>query len=303
MKKIIALLLAAVMLTALTGCDHSQKDYETAVGLYEAGNYAAAKEAFLALGEYENCAELVTECDYQMAIQILESGDLEAAVNALSALGTYREADVLAEKTANVIAFQQVIGHWNCDVDATEAFLEAFRSGMDEEMASYFTFPSLTVSFLMSINPEGNFTFDLDSSAVVAYMESVKTVLSEGLDNYVKDSVLVQMAQELEMSAEELSATLSEMGIESGNDLLAYVSGVTIQEMLDGLLSDEVISSLVDSMDVHVTGTVTLDGSTVTFTDENGEIDIATLNEADGTMRFPLPENIAGISELTFVRQ
>ena len=52
MKKILALVLALAMAFALCGCAGS--DYKKAVGLYEAGDYEAAKEIFTKLKDYED---------------------------------------------------------------------------------------------------------------------------------------------------------------------------------------------------------------------------------------------------------
>lgn len=60
MKKQICLLLALVMVVAMTACGDENKDaYEAAVAEYNAGNYEAASAALIALGDYKDAASLL----------------------------------------------------------------------------------------------------------------------------------------------------------------------------------------------------------------------------------------------------
>lgn len=60
MKKLICLLLALVMVMAMTACgDENKKDYEDAVAAYNAGNYEEAADKLAALGDYEDAASML----------------------------------------------------------------------------------------------------------------------------------------------------------------------------------------------------------------------------------------------------
>ena len=60
MKKLICLLLALVMVMAMTACgDENKKPYEEAVAAYNAGNYEEAAEKLAALGDYADAASLL----------------------------------------------------------------------------------------------------------------------------------------------------------------------------------------------------------------------------------------------------
>ena len=58
MKKLICLLLALVMVMAMTACgDENKKPYEEAVAAYNNGMYEEAAEKLAALGDYKDAAQ------------------------------------------------------------------------------------------------------------------------------------------------------------------------------------------------------------------------------------------------------
>ena len=60
MKKLICVLLALVMVMAMTACgDENKKPYEDAVAAYNAGNYEEAANKLAALGDYEDAASML----------------------------------------------------------------------------------------------------------------------------------------------------------------------------------------------------------------------------------------------------
>ena len=60
MKKLICLLLALMMVMAMTACsDENKKPYEEAVAAYNAGDYENAVQMLKALGDYQDAAQLL----------------------------------------------------------------------------------------------------------------------------------------------------------------------------------------------------------------------------------------------------
>lgn len=89
-KRIFAIVLAAVMTLALTGCDAS--DYKKAVTSMENGDYEDAREIFTALGDYKDAAAKITECDYNMALFAMAAAKYDEAIAGFTALGDYEDS-------------------------------------------------------------------------------------------------------------------------------------------------------------------------------------------------------------------
>lgn len=110
MKKILAFVLAVLMLLSLTACDNKSKDYETAMGLYNEGQYEQARELFEELADYEDSAEMVKKCDYQLALEYMAADKYEDAKALFVKLGNY-------EDSANMVK--------SCDYKIAMAKMEA----------------------------------------------------------------------------------------------------------------------------------------------------------------------------------
>lgn len=89
MKKWICALLAAACLL-LAGCN--SKDYEAAMELYGAGNYAAAAKAFRLLGDYQDSSAMASACEYALAEQLYADENWVGAEAAFTALGNYEDS-------------------------------------------------------------------------------------------------------------------------------------------------------------------------------------------------------------------
>ena len=66
--------------------------FDTANEQLETGDYAAARESFLSLGDYPGAAELATECIYRPAAALLEDGAYEDAIRELSRIPDYKDS-------------------------------------------------------------------------------------------------------------------------------------------------------------------------------------------------------------------
>lgn len=89
-KKLTALLLSAVMLLSLTGC--SALDYKKALSLTETGDWAAAKEILVSLGDYKDAADRISNCDYHIALDAMAAGEVDRAIALFESLGDYEDA-------------------------------------------------------------------------------------------------------------------------------------------------------------------------------------------------------------------
>ena len=75
-------------------------DYRQAEALYEAGDFEAARNAFLTVAGYEDALVRADLCLYATAEQLLRNGDREAALQAFLALGNFQDAPAQAQALA-----------------------------------------------------------------------------------------------------------------------------------------------------------------------------------------------------------
>lgn len=110
MKKFFVLLLTLALAVSLCACDSA--NYSKAMAAFEQGDYTAAREIFVELGDYEDSAEMVKSCDYEMACELMEVGDYGPARAIFEALGDYKSSVQMAEEclTGEIDALLQ--GEW-----------------------------------------------------------------------------------------------------------------------------------------------------------------------------------------------
>lgn len=69
-----------------------KKNYEQAQALYAAGDFEAAADIFLGLGDYKDANECMYDARYMAACKLLDSGDRKRAAMAFGDLGDYKDA-------------------------------------------------------------------------------------------------------------------------------------------------------------------------------------------------------------------
>ena len=117
MKKLLAFLLALILLVSLCACgsngDDEEKDpqaekYEEACDLYDEGEYAEAKELFEELGDYEDSKEMVVECEH---------GEIEAELQ-----GTWKNSAFASAKMYTYNTFKNGRMDVSLTIDGEESF-------------------------------------------------------------------------------------------------------------------------------------------------------------------------------------
>ncbi len=118
-KTVIAILCAAAFLT-LSGCD--SQDYKTALGMIENQQWFEARDMFVALEDYKDSADMLTECDYNIALSVMESGEYEDALAKFEALNGYKDsAGKITECSYQIAVALQDAGEYDKAIDAFEA--------------------------------------------------------------------------------------------------------------------------------------------------------------------------------------
>lgn len=89
-RSFLLVILVLLLFVSMTGCE--DLDYRDAIRLYNDGDYEAAAEIFYALGDFEKCPELYTDCQYWLAVDLAEEGNFEKALPRFWKLGDYRNS-------------------------------------------------------------------------------------------------------------------------------------------------------------------------------------------------------------------
>lgn len=111
---IIAIILVAAIACAVfipLGIHNArQTRYNNAVTLLENGQYQQAADEFVALGGFDDAAEMAAYCedamDYDAARKLMESGDYEGAIEMFTALGSFKDTLSLKAKCENTLTYQ-----------------------------------------------------------------------------------------------------------------------------------------------------------------------------------------------------
>lgn len=132
LKKFALVLCALCLLLALTGCERA--DYVAAVEVYNSGDFAQARELFLALEDYENSPALVKRCDYHLAVDIYREGRFEDAIAALEKLGDYEDCPQLITHSKYQIALKLKEDKAYDEAEAAFEALEGYENSADHIM-------------------------------------------------------------------------------------------------------------------------------------------------------------------------
>lgn len=95
-KRLVVMILVLLLVTPLVACKGT--DYKEAQKLYINGNYSAAKDIYLDIGDYKDSTEKVKSCDYMMAQEFFDDKMYEAAEAVYLSLGSYRDSEDLANE-------------------------------------------------------------------------------------------------------------------------------------------------------------------------------------------------------------
>lgn len=119
--------------------------------LLEEGEYAAARERFVALGSYSKSADKVKECDYRQAGMLADAGKTDEAIALYLALGDYEESPAKlqalyygqAEAIAAVDALQaaalyEQAGNYEDAAQKAEACYDAFYQPLQRDAETAF---------------------------------------------------------------------------------------------------------------------------------------------------------------------
>ena len=189
------LLMAALLL--LSGCKSA--DYKAAVEVYEAGDYAAAAEAFRLLDDYKDSAALVQDCEAQLAAQ------RDAALR------------------------ESLPGLWVCEgLDMTEEFMAALpESGGETDLYELCELPVIRMDLELKLGEDGSFALACCEEDVLTAEKAVTEALKEGVQGFLL-SVVQEVFEGAGMSMEEACARSGATGDE---ELLEATMAMSMEEI------------------------------------------------------------------------
>ena len=258
-KTLSALLIAAFMLSA-AGC--SMIDYKKAEKLRNDGDYAAAQEMYIALGDYKDSAELADECGYQIAKAAYDSGDYETASGLFDKLGSYRNSAELKQDCDDHILSAKLVGKWvsgNIDIAETvQAVFDALSGSMDvAALAANCNFDDCVLVLKAEFTDSGTFILGYDSTS---FVDPFIAALKDGFQTTMEDT-LRQSIIDSGITMEDAEAYYGTSDID---EIFAAEAGVSIGDYFDTLISRDTLISIYDSM--SFTGAYSVDGGNITLT-------------------------------------
>ena len=239
-KRVLAILLAAVLMLSLTGC--SASDYKAAGKLFESGDYAGAIEAFLKIEDYKDSGDYITRA---------------------------REAIIRAS----------VLGEWKCVYNMDEDFATSFAEGLTEssglDPADYFSFSDIEALFTLVLNDDDTYTLDVDKEAFAPVLDRVCEELKVGINKMMEDLIASQAAE----NGLEVDSLLALLGVADVQEFVDSIFetgyGMTMDEMLDQTMA---ASGELMFKELPMTGTFSVSGTTVTLSDA-GDAEYNVVNE------------------------
>lgn len=122
---------------------------------------------------------------------------------------------------------EALLGTWVAEMDMTDLFNDSIKMGAGEEIGAYLNVNDFTLTMLLTFNEDDTYTMVLDESALEDTVAAMRSDLQAGLEQYLIDSVAAQLG--IEMSIEEI----------------LEASGVTMEELMDEIITQDLIDSMV----------------------------------------------------------
>lgn len=260
LKKTLSILLIAAFTLSAAGC--SMIDYKKAEKLKNNGDYAAAQEMYIALGDYKDSAELADECGYQLAKAAYDSEDYETAAGLFDKLGSYKNSADLKQDCDDHILSAKLVGKWvsgNVDIaELVQAVFDALSGSMDvAALSANCDFSSCVLVLKAEFTDSGTFILGYDASA---FVDPFLAALKDGFQITVEDSLRQSIADN-GLTMEDVEAYY---GTSDLDEIFAIESGITIGDHFDTLVSRDTLVSMYGAM--NFTGAYSVENGDITLT-------------------------------------
>ena len=294
LKKILSVLLIAAFMLSAAGC--SMIDYKKAEKLKNDGDYAAAQEMYIALGDYKDSAELADECGYQLAKAAYDSRDYETAAGLFDKLGSYKNSAELKQDCEDNLLTAKLVGKWvsgSVDIaDIVQAVFDALSGSMDvTALSANCDFSSCVLVLKAEFTDSGTFVLGYDASA---FVDPFLAALKDGFQITMEDT-MQQLLTDNGISMEEAEAYYGTSDID---EMFTTEMGISIGDYFDSLVSRDALVSMYDSM--SFTGAYSVENGDITLT-FGTESDTAAYDSSSDS--FSMSGEGLTEGEITFTRE
>lgn len=121
---------------------------------------------------------------------------------------------------------EKMVGTWEAELEMADVFNESMG---DAEEAEFLAVDSFSFKMVLTFTEEGTYTMSADEDSVVAAMEGLKEDLKVGMEEYL---VYIMAQEGLEMSIDEIMEMM----------------GITMDELIDSVVTQELIDEMVSVM-------------------------------------------------------
>lgn len=230
-RRFLAVVLAMMLVLSLTACGNS--DYKKAGEAMNAGDYAAARELYAKLGDYEDSAEKLTECDYQLALAIDADADPEAAAAAFAALGSYKDSAEKLQQAKDEVLRRLLVGKWSCkSVDMTDILTAAITEALDEDgqaFMEYVDMKDLTLTYELEFTQQGTIVEGVDDAQFQTFLANLSTSFSNAFVAYIEQT----MKAEAEANGLTFQQILEFYEVDTTEELITFLFGMEVTEFID----------------------------------------------------------------------
>ena len=124
----------------------------------------------------------------------------------------------------------KLLGTWKGEVDMTHLFNESIATEGGEDVSAYMEIQDFTLVIALNFYEDDTYSMVVDEDALMVTVEGAKDDLKAGLERYLMETVSAALG--VEMPIEEL---------------LEY-AGISMDEITDGIFTQELIDEMVDGI-------------------------------------------------------
>lgn len=121
-----------------------------------------------------------------------------------------------------------LVGTWEAEMNLADVLNEGVASSGEEELAQYLYVDSFNMTMILIFNEDDTYSMKLDESGLNDAIEQLKDDYQVGIEQYFLDM-------------------MASMGVEMTIDEIVEAMGMSMEELLDSIVTEEMIQDMLDS--------------------------------------------------------